>query len=1037
MVLSPSPSPFVSLATLKVKKRSGQHVPFFEARILRAIEGAWKAHLQLPQETALPAELQVRVRKIADEVSAWCRAQAEGQTVIFIEEIQDAVIAQLRRSGHPAVAEEYAAYRRQHDLRRFEAERITVRKRDGREVSFKPEKIAVAIGKAFAAVSGGALPPALQQTVLDLADQTVAALRSSERVRTVDIEEIQDLVERILVEAGHLEVARRYIHYREERRIARLQAPPPAPPITQREQLNIRVEGGRLERLDLERLKLSISEACRGLEDQVSVEEILQRSLANCFDGMTAAQLEEANLLAARGLVEQDSAYRFVAARLLLKRIYREASGNPVGLGEMKREYPAVFQRAVRRGVECGRLKLDLLGFDLEKLGAKLRPERDLPFAYLGLQILYDRYFLHEEGRRLETPQIFWMRIAMGLALAEKENRDERAAEFYEAMSSFRYVPSTPTLFNAGTLHPQLSSCFLTTIGDDLEGIFGSIKDNAMLSKWSGGLGNDWTPVRALGARIRGTNGKSQGVIPFMKVANDTAVAVNQGGKRQGAVCAYLEVWHQDIEEFLELRKNTGDDRRRTHDMHTANWIPDLFMKRVLANGEWTLFSPDETPDLHDLYGRRFETRYEEYERLAREGKIKLFKTLPAVQLWRKMLSMLFETGHPWITFKDPSNVRSAQDHAGVVHSSNLCTEILLNTSLEETAVCNLGSVNLAAHTAPGGLDAESLAATVRVAVRMLDNVIDLNFYPTSEARASNLRHRPVGLGIMGFQDALSIQGLSYASPAAVEFADQSMELVSYHAILASSALAEERGNYPSYPGSKWARGLLPMDSLEILRQERGGHVEVDTSCRLDWTPVREAVRRHGMRNSNTMAIAPTATIANIVGVTPSIEPTYKNLYVKSNLSGEFVTVNSYLEEELKALELWDPQMVDDLQYFDGSLQEISRIPQAVKDRYLTAFEMGYEWLIECAARRQKWIDMGQSLNLYLAEPSGKKMHQMYLMAWEKGLKCTYYLRSLGATRIEKSTLDANKYGNPLGVKKADASAQCGITSGDPCEACQ
>ncbi len=1033
-----SSSAAVGTAALTVKKRNGQHVPFFEARILRAIEAAWKAHLQIPHEAALPTAEEAKVRKVAGKVSAWCKTQAESRAVLFIEEIQDAVIAHLKESGHPEIAEEYADYRRRHDLRRLEAEQITVRKRDGREVSFKPEKIAIAIGKAFAAASGGDLPAALQQTVLDLADKTVTTLRADESLRTVDIEEIQDIVEKVLVEAGHLEMAHRYIHYREERRLARLQAPPPAPPITQKEQLNIRIDGDRVERLDVERLKLSIAEACRGLEDQVSVEKVLQRSLVNCFEGMTALQLEESHMLAARSLVEQDSAYSFVAGRLLLKKVYREAAGKPVGLEEMKREYPAVFQRAIRRAVECGRLTQDLLEFDLDKLGQKIRPERDLQFAYMGLQILYDRYFLHQEGRRLETPQIFWMRIAMGLALVEKENREERVAEFYEAMSSFRYVPSTPTLFNAGTLHPQLSSCFLTTIGDDLEQIFGSIQDNAMLSKWSGGLGNDWTPVRALGAHIKGTNGKSQGVIPFMKVANDTAVAVNQGGKRQGAVCAYLEVWHHDIEEFLELRKNTGDERRRTHDMHTANWIPDLFMKRVLANGKWTLFSPEETPDLHDLYGRAFEARYEEYERLAREGKIKLSKTLPAVQLWRKMLSMLFETGHPWITFKDSSNVRSPQDHAGVVHSSNLCTEILLNTSLKETAVCNLGSVNLAAHTAPGGLDAGELAATVRVAVRMLDNVIDLNFYPTVQARTSNQRHRPVGLGIMGFQDALSIQRISYASPEAVEFADQSMELISYHAILASSALAEERGVYSSYKGSKWERGLLPIDTLEILRRERDGHVEVEASARLDWTPVREAVRRHGVRNSNTMAIAPTATIANIVGVTQSIEPTYKNLYVKSNLSGEFITVNPYLEEELKALELWDKQMVDDLKYFDGSLQEIPRIPQAVKDRYITAFEMGYEWLIECAARRQKWIDMGQSLNLYLAEPSGKRMHQMYLMAWEKGLKCTYYLRSLGATRIEKSTLDANKYGDPLGVKKkADAAVQCSVTNDNNCETCQ
>jgi len=1038
-----------------IKKRNGQQVPFFEVRILRAIESACKDHLTTPHEAALDPHWQTYASAITDQVVAWCHAQSVSQPVLFIEDIQDAVIATLRDSEYPDVADCYAAYRHRQELKRFETERLTVRKRDGRVVSFKPEKIAIAIGKAVAAGQPGQpLSSDAQQAILTLADHVVAKLRQAyPSISAVHIEQIQDFVEQALLEAGRHEVARRYIRYREERCQARALPPVEPPPLVVKEQLRVRQADGTLEPLDLERLKLSIAAVCRGLEDSVSVEAVLQAALANCSDGVSAAQLPDALVLAARSLIERDPPYSFVAARLLLRTVYREALDRQVSFDEMTYAYPEAFAQSIRLGVQHHRLDAALLDFDLEALGRALAPSRDFQFAYMGLQTLYDRYFIHQEGRRLETPQIFWMRVAMGLALREEPaQRTERAIEFYDVMSTFCYVPSTPTLFNAGTRHPQLSSCFLTTIQDDLDHIFQSIKDNALLSKWSGGLGNDWTPVRALGSHIKGTNGKSQGIIPFMKVANDTAVAVNQGGKRQGAVCAYLETWHLDVEEFLELRKNTGDDRRRTHDMHTANWIPDLFMKRVLANAEWTLFSSNEAPDLHDLYGRAFERRYEEYEVMARAGALKQFKAVPAIQLWRKMLSMLFETGHPWITFKDPSNIRSPQDHAGVVHSSNLCTEILLNTSRQETAVCNLGSINLAAHTTPAGLDADQLAATVRTAIRMLDNVIDQNYYPTPEARASNLRHRPVGLGVMGFQDALYLQGWSYASPQAVEFADESMEAIAYHAILASAELAAERGPYASFPGSKWDRGLLPIDTLEQLAQERGGHLSVDRRGRLDWTPVREAVRRHGIRNSNTMAIAPTATIANIVGVSQSIEPTYKNLYVKSNLSGEFTTINPYLVEELKALGLWDAHILNDIKYFDGTLREIERIPQAVKDRYVTAFEIGYEWLIACAGRRQKWLDMGQSLNLYLAEASGKKMHQMYLMAWEHGLKTTYYLRSLGATRIEKATLDANKYGDPLGRKKhsepaaaeaaapvehpAAGGAQCSVDK-EHCEACQ
>jgi len=1026
---------------LTVKKRNGQQVPFFEMRILRAIESAFKEHLGIPKEAALDPVWQAEAEAITNRVVGWCETQAANCSVVFIEDIRDAVIAQLRMSGYIEVAECYAAYRRQQELKRFEIERLTVRKRDGRVVSFKPEKIAIAIGKAFAAGSPRQpLSIETQRTILEVADNVVKVAREAPGIHTVDIEVIQDTVERVLRELGHHEVARRYSTYRTERHRVRKQPTAPPQPIIDAERLRMRHLDGTLQHLDLEHLKLSIAEVCQGLEDEVSVEATLQKTLLTCFDGMRVEQLHNAILLAVRPLIEEEPTYSFVAARLLLRKTYQEVMGHPITLDAMKKEYPVALKRSLTYAVEHDRLNGEVLQFDLDRLGQALKPERDFQFGYMGLQMLYDRYFIHHDGRRLETPQLFWMRVATGLALNERTQRNEWAIEFYETLSSFRFIPSSPTLFNAGTQHPQLSSCFLTTVGDDLDHIFKCIKDNALLSKWSGGLGNDWTPVRALGSYIKGTNGKSQGVIPFMKVANDTAVAVNQGGKRQGAVCAYLEVWHLDIEEFLELRKNTGDERRRTHDMHTAHWIPDLFMKRVLANTDWTLFSPNETSDLHDLYGAVFERRYREYEVMAKAGQLRQHKVVSAVALWRKMLSMLFETGHPWITFKDPSNIRSPQDHCGVVHSSNLCTEILLNTSQQETAVCNLGSINLAAHTTTAGLDQDLLAQTVRTAMRMLDNVIDLNYYPTVEAQRANLCHRPVGLGLMGFQDALYIQGISYASPQAVEFADESTELITYHAILTSSELARERGPYQSYPGSKWARGLLPLDTIELLRQERGGPLTMDTTLRLDWSPVRESIAKYGMRNSNTMAIAPTATISNIVGIAQSIEPTYKNLYVKSNLSGEFTLVNPYLVEELKALGVWDRQMVDDLKYFDGALQEIERIPQSVKERYATAFEIGFEWLIECASRRQKWIDMGQSLNLYIADPSGKRLHTMYLMAWEKGLKTTYYLRSLGATRVEKSTLDVNKYGNPLGQKwkqGGTGKTGCDVNQNGECEVCQ
>jgi ribonucleoside-diphosphate reductase alpha chain len=1053
-------SSVVRAHSLAVKKRNGQQVPFFEIRITKAIESACKAKLGIPHEVELEPEWKLRVEGITDRVVKWCDEQASVNPVIFIEDIQNAVVQELRKNGLTDIAESYARYRHEQELRRFEAERITVQKRDGRVVSFKPEKIAIAIGKAFSVTrEEGTLSPDTRAKVLEVADQVVAILKGGEpNTKTVSIENVQDLVEITLMEKNHLDVARQYIIYREDQRRKRDESVKEQVDtlLPEQEQVAIKKLDGSKEKLDIERIKVLIAEACYGLEDHVSVDQLLKKTLTNCYDGMPAADIQEAALLTARQLVEEEPTYNYVAGRILLRKVYRDVAGRAVSFKEMQKIYSGVFKQNIKLAVQCERLSPKLLEFDFDVLGEAIQAERDLSFTFMGLQTLYDRYFIHEKSRRLESPQIFWMRVSMGLAMNEGERKTERAIEFYNMLSTFRFISSTPTLFNSGTHHPQLSSCFLTTVGDDLDHIFKCVKDNALLSKWSGGLGNDWTSVRAMGSHIKGTNGNSQGVIPFMKVANDTAVAVNQGGKRQGAVCGYLECWHLDVEEFLELRKNTGDDRRRTHDMHTANWIPDLFMKRVLQNAEWSLFSSNETSDLHDLCGAAFEKRYVEYETKAKRGEMRQYKSIPAVALWRKMLSMLFETGHPWITFKDPCNVRSPQDHQGVVHSSNLCTEITLNTSWDETAVCNLGSVNLAVHTTPAGLDKEMLTETVQTAIRMLDNVIDINYYPTVEAKASNMRHRPVGMGLMGFQDALYIRGFSYASSEAVEFADESMELIAYNATLASSYLAAERGAYGSYQGSKWDRGFLPIDTIDLLEKERAGHLSMDRSRRLDWTPVRESIKKNGMRNSNTMAIAPTATIANITGVTQSIEPTYKNLFVKSNLSGEFTVSNPYLVNELKAFGLWDKKMVEDLKYFDGNLQEIDRIPQSVKDRYATAFEIGYEWIIECASRRQKWIDMGQSLNLYLAEPSGKKLHNMYLMAWEKGLKTTYYLRSLGATRVEKSTVDANRYGDPLGLKQKkprnsdiinqalepqmqvmEEGIACDINAGEDCEACQ
>jgi ribonucleoside-diphosphate reductase alpha chain len=912
------------------------------------------------------------------------------------------------------------------DSTRFAAGAGGVMKRDGRTVDFDRSRISLAIEMAFRAEIGCPFPDPLKAAIADQVESiTVSVIDSlpgqSAPDMAVSVETIQDEVERQLMAAGEFAVVRRYILYREAR-------------ARRREEQSLRVRDGDGNEILLNRalLRTWIDELCEGPQERKFAKVIYDDVISNFPSGAPLRDIDRAIIFAARARIEQDPAYSFVAARALLRSLFTEVLGHRVTPFEVNERYAGAFSAFIREAVDRDLLDPELMTFDLDRLGAAIDPGHDHQFQYLGLQTLYDRYLIHFRQRRLELPQMFWMRVAMGLALRET-NREERAIEFYNLISTFRFCPSTPTLFNAGTRHPQLSSCYLTTVSDDLAKIFKSVRDNALLSKWSGGIGNDWTNVRALGSYINGTNGRSQGIIPFLKVANDAAVAVNQGGKRKGAVCAYLETWHLDIEEFLDLRKNTGDERRRTHDMNTAHWVPDLFMKRVQQDGEWTLFSPDEVPDLHDCYGREFEQRYVAYEALADQGAIPLFKRVRAVDLWRKMLTALFETGHPWITFKDPSNIRSAQDHAGIVHNSNLCTEILLNTNEDEVAVCNLGSINLVAHIENGQLDLNRLQSTVRTAVRMLDNVIDLNYYPIPEARASNLRHRPIGLGQMGFQDALFELGLSYASEGAVEFADQTMESIAYYTILASSELAQERGTYPSYAGSKWDRGLLPLDTIQLLGEERGEPVDIDTSGSLDWAVVRKAVQQHGMRNSHTMAIAPTATIANILGVSQSIEPLYTNLYVKSNLSGEFTVVNHYLVRDLVARGLWDNQMLDDLKYFDGSVQPIDRVSPDLKERYLTAFEVDPEWLIKCAARRQKWIDMGQSLNLYVAEPSGRKLSEMYFHAWKKGLKTTYYLRSLGATRNEKSTIDINSRGiQPRWMKARSASSDLHIERDDP-----
>lgn len=1038
---------------MKVQKRNGQVVAFNEMRVRKALGNAFKDHEDLPREVELPIEIAKKADKVIHSVLFELKARSLDKEYLTVEEIQDEVIRQLFENGFKDVGELYANYRKQHASKRSLFELYSTTKRDGKVVSFKPEKITLAISKAFRANNSGILTEELLQKAHELSGHVVNEIRNLwPDGKCIHIEEIQDLVEKTLMKSGFHDVARSYIIYREKQARTRrdLIRNPQTDAANYQWAAHFEyiTKTGEKKPINLDEIRFQIDTCCQGLEN-VSSDKIFYEAIKSYYTGMVEEKISAANIMAAKAFLETEPDYTYAAARLLLLREYQEATGHIQSFESIKTEYPNYFAQFIHKAVELELLNPDLLSFDLKLLGSYLKPKRDFLFRHMGLQTLYDRYFIHIEGRRVEIPQIFWMRVAMGLAKKEGANKNQRAIEFYDVLSSFRFMSSTPTLFNSGTIHSQLSSCFLTTIEDDLLHIFKCVQDDAMLSKWSGGLGNDWTNVRAMGSRIKGTNGKSQGIIPFLKVANDTAVAVNQGGKRQGAMCAYLEVWHLDIEEFLELRKNTGDDRRRTHDMHTASWIPDLFMKRVKENGPWTLLSPHEAPDLHHIYGREFEERYAGYEQMAQDGKIKQSKTIQALDLWRKMLNMLFETGHPWITWKDPSNIRSPQDHVGVVHSSNLCTEILLNTSKDETAVCNLGSVNLAAHTTKDGLDHPKLKETIQSAIRMLDNVVDINYYPTIESQMANQRHRPIGLGIMGFQDALYIQNISYASAQAVEFADESMEAISYYAISTSTDLAKEKGIYSSYRGSKWDRGILPIDTIDILEKERGGYVSMDRRSRMDWTPVREKIKKFGMRNSLVMAIAPTATIGNIIGVTASIEPQYKNIFVKSNMSGDFTVVNEYLVNDLKKLKLWDKEMIDDLKYFDGSVQEIQRIPEEIKRKYATAFEIDYEWLIEAASRRQKWIDMGQSLNLYQAKPSGKKVSDMYMYAWEKGLKTTYYLRSMGATRIEKSTLDVTKYANIVGQRQRDelgrvtgteepvAKPTLNAEPKEDCEACQ
>jgi len=885
-----------------------------------------------------------------------------------------------------------------------------IKKRNGQIVEFEPKRIEIAIQKASDS-AGNEIP---SQTVIELVENVISHLESLNGDNLPDVESIQDLVEQELMRADYYKTARSYILYRERHKELREFESNRDAEKLEHNELKVTLPDGNIDYFSYTRLIKDLVTAAEGLESSIDIDELAQIAKSNLYDGITLEELQDALVLAAKSCIEKDHAYSTLAARLLLKKIYREVLGTDKQ-DKLPEAYKETFKSFIKSAVKTKRLDSRLLEFDLDKLADHIDPSRDRLFDYMGLDMLHDRYFIQNEGRgvRLETPQILWMRIAMGLAVQEKKTEREKwAKKFYDTLSTLRYVPSTPTLFHSGTTFAQLSSCFLNTVEDDLKHIFKVYLDTALMSKFSGGIATDWTNIRSTGSMIKAVNIPSQGVIPFLKIANDCTVAISRSGKRKGATCVYLETWHMDIEDFLELRKNTGDERRRTHDMNTANWIPDLFMKRVLNDEQWTLFSPNEVPELHHTYGQEFEKKYVEYEKMADEGKLDQFKRIPALQLWRKMLTMLFETGHPWINFKDACNVRSPQDHVGVIHNSNLCTEITLNNSAEETAVCNLGSVNLARHITNKKLDRDMVADTVTIGMRMLDNVIDINYYTTDECKVSNMRHRPVGLGIMGFQDALYMLDIAFNSEKAVSFGDESMELVSYYAILGSSQLAKERGAYKSYKGSKWDRGIFPVDTLDLLEKERGIKIDVKRRGKLDWKPVRAHVKKYGMRNSNTMAIAPTASISNISGCYPCIEPIYKNLYVKSNMSGDFTIINSYMIDDLKKNNLWNDEIVQKIKFHDGSIQKITEIPSDLRAKYQEVFEIDAEWLVKIAAHRGKWIDQSQSLNIFVQGVSGKKLSDIYTYAWKMGLKTTYYLRSLAASQVEKSTVDTAEFGN-------------------------
>ncbi len=915
-----------------------------------------------------------------------------------------------------------------------------IKKRNGSIVDFDRTRIEHAIEKACVA-TGVTVASEFYSSVTD--DVTGLVEQKFEE-RIPGVEDIQDVVEMMLAERGLFEVAKAYILYRKEREAVRRHKQDELLEKIDRREIKVVKRSGETVEFNIGEIEKAITNCCIGLDGSIDVIGILRDTKLGLYDGIKTSEINQAVIMAIRARIERDPIYSTLAARFLFNDLYKAVLGMDEFADTFAEAHRTGFAHKIKAGVDAGRLDPAMLEFDLARLGAELRPERDTLFTYLGAQVLYDRYFLKSLKQEiLETPQYFWMRIAMGLAMNEPKDREDWALKFYDVISSLHYVPSTPTLFHSGTNHPQMSSCYLTTVKDDLSHILKCVGDNAQLSKWSGGLGNDWTNIRGTGAQIKSTNVGSQGVVPFLKIVDATTAAINRSGKRRGATCVYLECWHYDFEDFLELRKNTGDERRRTHDTNTASWIPDLFMKRVLEDGTWTLLSPDETPDLHDLYGRAFELRYQEYERMADAGQIRLFRKVRAIDLWRRMITMLYETGHPWITFKDPCNLRSPQDHVGVVHSSNLCTEITLNTSEDETAVCNLGSINLSRHVDDGKLNHERLKYTIKMAVRMLDNVVDLNFYPTEEARRANLRHRPIGLGIMGLQDALYLLNLPFGDEGAVEFSDNLQEFISYHAILSSSELAEEKGAYETYRGSKWDRGIFPVDTLDLLESERGLSTGVDRRTWMDWAPVRERVKTHGIRNSNMMAIAPTATIANIAGCVPSIEPIYKNMYVKSNFSGEFTIINRFLVSDLKELGLWDEDMMEKIKYYDGSVQSIAEIPADVRAKYQEVFEIDPVWIVKHAAHRGKWIDQSQSVNVFTTSTSGKQISETYMTAWKMGLKTTYYLRTLGASGIEKSTLDskAKKFAGAAHVVAQPVPATqvtkaCSIE--DPtCEACQ